>query len=224
MKENYTHIGIILDRSGSMNRVADDTIGGFNDFLKSQKEVDGEATFSLTLFDDQIDKVYDFEDLKKVKPLDNKTYTTRGMTSLFDAIGVTVSDIGTKLNSLEEDDRPSKVIITIMTDGFENSSKEYTQKSIKNIIERQRNEYSWEFVFLGANQDAFLTSEGLGINKGSSMSYAASDVGTRYAFASISEAYTVSRGCPSAQTTFSEKHYEDQDKELVKAGQQTNNK
>jgi uncharacterized protein YegL len=163
MKENLTEIVAILDRSGSMEELTGDTIGGYNSFIKGQKEVPGEAFLTTVLFDDQYELLHDRVDIKKVKNLTKKQYWARGTTALLDALGKTINDIGLKLYNTPEHERPSKVIFFIITDGLENASHEFTDDKIKQMVELQRNTYSWEFIFLGANMDAFSVATSMGI-------------------------------------------------------------
>ena len=164
MKENLTEIVFILDRSGSMSSLTTDTIGGFNSFIDTQKQEDGEAILTTILFDDQYEILHNGVDIKTVKPLTSKEYSARGMTALLDAIGKTINTVGERLNKTNEDDKPSKVIFVITTDGQENSSKEFTQSKVKEMIEHQTNNYSWQFMFLGANIDAVSTAQSFGIS------------------------------------------------------------
>jgi hypothetical protein len=187
MKQNYTDINIVLDRSGSMESVKDDTIGGFNAFLNSQKAVSGEATITLVQFDNEYQTVYRAISLERAQPLDNTTFVPRGSTALLDAIGRTVVETGRRLADLSEDSRPDKVIFVILTDGFENASREYDNHRINDMIQNQRDNYKWEFVFLGANQDAIATAGNMGIQAANAMTYAANSVGTALAFEAVAD-------------------------------------
>ena len=177
MKDNLTEIVFILDRSGSMQDLVKDTIGGFNSFIEKQQKESGEAILTTVLFDDQYELLHDRINLKDVKKLTDKEYYTRGTTALLDAIGKTINSIGSKLNNTEEKDRPSKVIFVITTDGMENSSKEFKKDKIKEMVELQTNKYNWQFLFLGANIDAVSVGNSYGINMTSN--YTASAVGTK---------------------------------------------
>jgi uncharacterized protein YegL len=164
MNENLTEIAAILDRSGSMESLTNDTIGGFNNFLKEQQEISGEAVLTTVLFNDKYKLLHDRVDIKKVKPMTNKEYVASGNTALLDAMGKTITDIGVKLHNTPENERPSRVIIFVITDGEENSSTKYTNDKIKQMVELQKNTYSWEFIFLGANVDAFAVAASIGIS------------------------------------------------------------
>lgn len=185
MKQNLTDISVVLDRSGSMESVRTDTIGGFNAFLKTQKEAPGEATLTLAQFDDQYEIVHNGKNIQDVPNLTAETFVPRGMTALLDAIGRTVNATGARLSALTEDQRPGKVIFVILTDGQENKSSEFTKEKINEMIKHQKEAYQWDFVFLGANQDAIHAGTSLGINAGNAMTYAANVKGTEAAFASL---------------------------------------
>lgn len=164
MKSDYTHIAVILDRSGSMASLIDDIIGGFNKFLEEQKKLPGQATLTLVQFDDQYDVLADFVDIQKVPPLSRDVYCERGWTALLDAVGVTITKVGEKIAAMPEDQRPSKVLISIYTDGQENKSKEYKLEQIRQMVKLQRETYSWEFTFTGVGIDAFAEAASLGID------------------------------------------------------------
>lgn len=158
MKQNYAHLAVILDRSGSMAPLISDVIGGFNTFLKEQKALPGEATLTLVQFDDVYEVLHYFVDIQKVPDLTPEVCYARNMTALLDAIGVTITTVGRKIAALPEDQRPSKVLVSIYTDGAENHSKEYTLARIKEMIKTQRETYSWEFTFTGVGPDSFAES------------------------------------------------------------------
>jgi uncharacterized protein YegL len=163
MKSNLTEIICVVDKSGSMSPRTADVIGGFNQFLEDQKKVAGEALITLTLFDTSYTVVHNGKALGTVPPLNNNTYIAGGMTALLDAIGKTIDEVGARLHKTPESDRPEKVIFLIITDGEENSSKEYRLEQIKEKIKIQQESFKWAFVYLGANQDAFLGATTLNI-------------------------------------------------------------
>lgn len=193
MKPGLSHIVVALDKSGSMQEVRDDAIGGFNRFLEDQQKEPGQATITLVLFDHLYHCVLDFVDLKQAEPLNATTYAPNGNTALLDAIGRTIDDVGKKLAALPEDDRPEKVVFAILTDGMENSSSDYTRDRVKKMIQHQTEAYKWEFIYLAANVDAFATGAGMGINPRSTRSFASNPQGTRGAFDQISQVVSVSR-------------------------------
>jgi uncharacterized protein YegL len=150
MNSDLTEIAFVLDRSGSMETMRAEAIGGFNHFLSEQKKEPGQVRFTLVLFDHLFEVPIDHKPLESVPPLNEETYFPRGSTALLDAMGRTIDTIGQRLANTPEDQRPSKVIIACMTDGFENASKHYSNEKVAAMIEHQRTTYSWEFVFLGA--------------------------------------------------------------------------
>jgi len=194
MKENLTSINVIIDESGSMFNLSQDTIGSFNTFLEEQKAVDGEALFTLCTFSNSHRLVHDCANLKDVQPLDSTTYRPSGGTALLDALGTTVINVGNKLADMKEEDRPSKVIFLVITDGQENSSREFKREQIKEMVERQQKTYSWDFVFIGANVDAFSEGTSMGFSAGNSLSYSADSMGTASLYGAVSKNMSVMRG------------------------------
>jgi hypothetical protein len=193
-KPNSTAIVLIVDESGSMSNVTTDTIGGIKTFLDDQKAVPGEATISLVKFNHEPTYLWDFINLQTAPEFTNKEYRPNGNTALLDAIGITIETLGKRLADMSEDERPSSVVVAILTDGEENSSVRFrnAQDTIKSMIKHQTDVYSWKFLFLGANQDAFLSASTLGIDASSTMNFASTSIGTRAAYASVSR--TVRRG------------------------------
>lgn len=187
MKENFTAIAAVLDRSGSMRSIVSETIAGFNTFVERQKEADGDAILTLAIFDDNYELIHDAIPLNDVPELTSATYFARGWTALMDAVGRTINVMGARLSAMPEDERPSKVLVLIMTDGAENYSKEFDSDKIKEMISHQREVYSWEFVFIGANQDAILAGASLGVAAAQSYGYTASAVGTRRLFDNVTK-------------------------------------
>ena len=201
-RENFTSINVIIDASGSMSHLSHDTIGNFNTFLKEQKEFPGEAAFTLCTFNTDYRLAHDFVKIAGVPNLDAKTYDPQGGTALLDAMGTTIDSIGKKLAALPEEERPSKVIFLIITDGHENSSRRYTAAQIKTMVEHQKDTYSWEFVFMGANIDAIATGTNLGISMQNTMNYAATSAGTGALYKSISANTSAYRGSNSSRADF----------------------
>lgn len=193
MKKDFTEIVAILDRSGSMSQLSEDTIGGFNSFIEQQKEVKGECSVSLILFDDKYDQVYSDLDIKEVPVLTDKEYFARGMTALLDAVGKTINSVGDRLRKTPEDLRPEQVIFIITTDGAENQSTEFRGEQIKEMIKEQTDKYGWEFMFLGANIDAFGVGNSLGMKMNMSAQYDASSVGTQALYSSLSRGISMKR-------------------------------
>lgn len=153
-----TEIVFILDRSGSMNSIKNDAIGGFNAFLEEQQKAEGEANLTLVLFDTIADTVVNSKDIREVEPLSSKTYKPSGGTALLDAIGQSIEMITNK------EETPEQVIFAILTDGEENSSREFSRKEIFRLISTLRKFSSFEFLFLGANQDAIGEATSIGIS------------------------------------------------------------
>lgn len=187
MNQNLTEIIFVLDRSGSMNHLASDTIGGFNTFIDTQKQAEGEAKLTTVLFDDKYEILHNGIDLKTVYPLTSKEYYARGMTALFDAVGKTINEVGARLANMPEEDRPGKVIFAITTDGHENASREFSRTQIKEMVTRQTDTYNWQFVFLGANIDAATEAENIGISSAFAATYSASAVGTISVYETLSK-------------------------------------
>lgn len=171
MKENLVELVFILDKSGSMSGLEKDTIGGFNSLIEKQKLESGEAIVSLVLFDSKINIVNDRVNLKEVKPLTDKEYTPSGCTALLDAVGMSINRIRNVQANLKEEDRPSRTLFVITTDGYENSSREYTYSVIKKLIDLVKEKEKFEFLFLGANIDSAEEAEKLGIDKDYSVNY-----------------------------------------------------
>lgn len=187
MRKNHSEIVLVLDRSGSMENIATDTIGGYNTFLKKQQEAPGTATFTLYQFDDRFETAVDAKDIQSVPMLNKDTFVPRGATALLDAIGRAIMLTGRRLENTPEDARAEKVVIVILTDGLENASRESTKEKVFEMIEHQRSKYSWEFVFLGANQDAIATAAGIGIAGANTITYMANSIGTRGVFNSTAD-------------------------------------
>lgn len=201
MKKETTLIAVVLDCSGSMEPIKADTIGGFNSFLAEQQKQPGEAFITLTQFDDRYDIVYSNQAIKSAPKLTDANYVPRANTALFDAIGRTINDVGSQLRALPEADRPGKVIFVIITDGEENASREYKRDKVFEMITHQRDKYNWEFVYLGANQDAIATATQLGVQASNAAGYTGSGKGTRSAFKAMSTGLTSYRSTVGAQKT-----------------------
>jgi uncharacterized protein YegL len=177
MRDDLTEIVAILDRSGSMDHLTKDTIGGYNNFIADQKKARGEAVLTTVLFDDCYALLHNGANIQDVRPITDKEYFARGRTALLDAIGKTVNTIGEKLNRMNEADRPSKVIVLIITDGEENASREFSQQQIREMVGRQRDVYKWEFLFFGANIDSFAAAGAIGIPHTRTVNYSANSQG-----------------------------------------------
>ncbi|MBQ8971567.1 MAG: VWA domain-containing protein [Clostridia bacterium] len=187
MKKNLTELVIILDRSGSMGGLESDTIGGYNSMLKKQRETEGEVLVSTMLFDDRSEVLYDRVPIEKLPQMTDKEYYVRGCTALLDAVGGAIHHIGNVHKYIREEDRPEKTIFVITTDGLENASREYTYERVKRMVERQKEQYGWEFLFLGANIDAIETAGRFGIAADRAANYNSDRVGTALNYEVLAE-------------------------------------
>ncbi|WP_340536811.1 vWA domain-containing protein [Nocardioides sp. GXZ039] len=166
--QTLTHVYFLLDRSGSMQSIKTDTEGGFAAFLDEQRAAPGSCRVTLAQFDNVYEEVYRDLDVADVPPL---ALVPRGSTALLDAIGRLVTDAGARLAALPEDQRPGTVIVAIMTDGLENASQEWTHPAIKALVEQQSNDYAWQFMYMGADQDAVEVGTSLGVSADHSLTY-----------------------------------------------------
>ena len=199
MKKNLTELVFILDRSGSMAGLEADTIGGFNAMIEKQRGEPGEAVISTVLFDNETEVIHDRIHLDRVPRLTEKEYYVRGCTALLDAVGGAIHHIGNVHKYAREEDRPEKTLFVITTDGMENASRRYTYDKVKAMIERQREKYSWEFLFLGANIDAAREAARFGIRADCAADYHADSMGTEAVYESVCEAVCqVRRSAPLA--------------------------
>lgn len=203
----HTDITFILDRSGSMASIKGDVIGGFSEFLREQKEVEGRATFTLILFDGKENDDWYIShcnamDIQVVEPLDDRTFVPRGWTPLLDAVSKAVRETEERLNKISEDNKPHKVIFVILTDGEENNSSETTKEQLFEQITGKRGQ-GWEFVFLGANQDAFAEAGSMGIGMGQTLVYAAQEHFTSSAIKGLSNSMSSFRSDSSRGATYS---------------------
>lgn len=184
---NATHISILLDRSGSMGSIVNDVIGGYNNFLSEQKAVKGDCTLTLVQFDSEgIDTLYEYAPIADVPELTTKTYQPRGATPLLDALGKSIESTGRALENISEADRPDKIIFVVITDGEENASNKFTKARIKEMIEQQEKQYAWNFIFLGANQDAFAEAGAIGVQAAAAANFAGTGSSMRAGFAAMS--------------------------------------
>lgn len=195
MKKNLTELVMILDRSGSMSGLESDTIGGYNGMLKKQRETEGEVLVSTVLFDDKIEVLHDRVPLDKVKDMTEKDYYVRGCTALLDAVGGAIHHIGNIHKYAREEDRPEKTIFVITTDGMENASHQYSYERVKQMVERQKEKYGWEFLFLGANIDAIATAGRFGISADRAANYNSDHEGTALNYEVLGDAVMSMRCC-----------------------------
>ena len=198
-KNNVTELVFILDRSGSMGGLESDTIGGFNSMISKQQKEDGEAVVSTVLFDDKCEVIHDRVKIADVKRMTEDDYYVRGCTALLDAVGGAIHHIGNVHKYAREEDRPAKTLFIITTDGLENASKQYSFKDVKKMIERQKEKYHWEFIFLGANIDAIEVAGNMGISRDRAANYNCDSEGTALNFECLEAAVTRVRKCKSSE-------------------------
>lgn len=188
IKNNITELVFILDRSGSMTGLESDTIGGFNSLIKKQKKQDGECYVSTVLFDNVSEVLYDRLKLSEIPEMTENDYYTRGSTALIDAIGGAIHHIGNVHKYARPEDVPEHTMFVIITDGCENASRVYDSDSVKKMIERQKEKYGWEFLFIGANIDAVETAQHFGIGADRAVSFMSDHIGTALNYDVVCEA------------------------------------
>ena len=188
MKKGFTELVFILDRSGSMAGLEEDTIGGYNSMLKKQKAMEGDVAVTTVLFDNNYQMLHDRINIKGVRPITEREYYVGGSTALMDAIGITINKLINVQKNTSPDEKAEKVIFVITTDGMENASREYNRAMVKKLIERQEKEYGWEFIFLGANIDAVEFAENIGIRADRAANYHADSKGIKANYEAINEA------------------------------------
>ena len=214
MKIGLTEIIFIVDRSGSMESIRKDMIGGFNTFLKEQKKVPTECKVSFFQFDAQhgdiLEKIYEKKDLKDAPELTMETFVPRGGTPLLDAVASVIRLTGERFKNTPEDERPEKVLVVVITDGEENSSHEWNGQQVKQMIEHQEEKYKWEFVYLGANQNAWAVGGNLGFKASSTLAYVATKGGTDSMWKSLSAKTMMYRSSDKSAGTSID--FDDQDK------------
>lgn len=195
MRNGLTEIVFILDRSGSMGGLEADTIGGYNSLIERQKKEEGEVYVSTVLFDDACEVLHDRVPLENIKTMTDREYYVRGCTALLDAIGGAIHHIGNVHKYAREEDRPEKTLFIITTDGQENSSKRYSYDKVKHMVERQKEKFGWEFLFLGANIDAVAEAGRFGIQSDRAVNYHCDSEGTAVNYKALSKAVSKVRHC-----------------------------
>lgn len=188
MKKDLTELVFILDRSGSMGGLEADTIGGFNGMIQRQRQQKGRALVSTVLFDHESQVIHDRVDLARVEPLTRAQYFVRGNTALLDALGDAISHMGRVHKYARPADRPDHTVFVITTDGMENASRRYSAGQVRSLVQRQKEKYGWEFLFLGANIDAIQTAERYGIAPDRAANYRNDAEGVRLNYAVVGEA------------------------------------
>ena len=202
-KNNITELVFILDRSGSMAGLEADTIGGFNAMLEKQRREEGECYVSTVLFDNFSEVLHDRVRLSDIKPMTDREYTVRGGTALIDALGGAIHHIGNVHKYARREDVPAHTMFIITTDGMENASHKYSSECVKSMIQRQKEKYGWEFLFIGANIDAVETAARYGIERDRAVNYNADKEGTRVVYESVSNAVCKLRSCEPVSADWS---------------------
>ncbi|MDD6024492.1 MAG: hypothetical protein PUC06_09700 [Oscillospiraceae bacterium] len=209
MKKNFTEIVFILDRSGSMAGLEQDTIGGFNAMIEKQKKAPGEAVVSTVLFDNRSQVIHDRVPIQDVRPMTEDDYFVRGCTALLDAIGGAIHHVGNVHKYAREEDRPEHTLFVITTDGMENASRRYDSRRVKQMIQHEKEKYGWEFLFLGANIDAVETARNFGISEDRAVNYHSDREGTALNYEVLSEAVCAVRASVPLDGTWKQRIDED---------------
>ena len=202
-KNNLTELVFILDRSGSMAGLESDTVGGFNAMIQKQKKEEGECYVSTVLFDNESQVLHDRIPLEKVPPMTEEDYSVRGCTALLDAVGNAIRHVGNIHKYARSEDVPSHTVFVITTDGMENASRIYDAAKVKRMIEKQKKEYGWEFLFIGANIDAVETASRYGIASDRAVNYNADEKGTRILYEAVSDAVCGARSARGIDSSWS---------------------
>ena len=182
MRKGLTELVFVLDRSGSMEGLESDVIGGYNSFLNNQRKVDGQVYVSTVLFDDEITVLHNRKDIRDVKTLTEKDYYVGGCTALLDAVGDAIKHIGKVHKHTREEDKPEHVIFFINTDGYENASRKYNYEDIKSMIDFEKEKYNWEFIFMGANIGSENVASQLGINENRAVDWFCDEDGIEHSY------------------------------------------
>jgi Mg-chelatase subunit ChlD len=206
MKNHYSEIAFVLDRSGSMEGCREAAIEGFNAFLHEQQQTEGPAKLTLILFNDEYLVPIDALPVAEILPLNDDSYVPRGSTALLDAIGRTIDELGARLAALPEQDRPGQVIVAILTDGLENSSQNCTWQEIARVIKQQTEQYRWTFLFLGANQDAIATAAQINIAAANAGTYVADAAGQHASASSLTRKVRAMRRASMGRASVEECH------------------
>ena len=187
--KDLVEIVAIVDRSESMRKMRDEAISGFNSFLEDQKNADGKANMTLALFNHNYQLVHAGVSIESVRPFDRSTYVPEGTTALLDAVGRTIDDVGNRLANTPEENRPWRVIFCVLTDGEENSSKDYTKDRVKEMVNHQEEKYGWKFIYIAQGLDAWLGASSIGLQHAAHQ-FDATRVGTQRAYAATSDLMT----------------------------------
>ncbi len=209
MNKDLTEIVFILDRSGSMAGLEDDTVGGFNAMVEKQKKEPGTALLSAVLFSDRSEVLYDRTDIRKIEPMTDRQYRVGGCTALLDAIGGAVHHIANVHRYAREEDRPARTIFVITTDGMENASRRYSARDVREMVQHEQEKHGWEFLFLGANMDAVTEARGMGIRADRAVRYNCDAEGTELNFSAVSKAISRARSGACIEADWSAEIAED---------------
>jgi hypothetical protein len=209
MKSGLTYIIFVIDRSGSMQSICSDMIGGFNTFIKSQQDAKlGQCRVFAYKFDTQYETMFEDVDLYQVPLLDKNNYIPRGGTALYDSLGKTINDMGARLSAMPEEERPEKVLVVTITDGEDNDhlhnrdAVRMDSIMVKGMVEHQTKVYSWDFAYIGANQDSWAVGSSMGYQAGTTLDYVADSAGTALAFDTLSRSATAYRSLKGASFKF----------------------
>ncbi|MBQ3431477.1 MAG: VWA domain-containing protein [Clostridia bacterium] len=206
---NITELVFILDRSGSMGGLESDTIGGFNALIEKQKKQEGECYVSTVLFDNESEVIHDRVKLEDISPMTEKEYYVRGCTALIDAIGGAIHHIAGIHKYARPEDVPAHTMFVITTDGMENASHKYTSNQVKQMVERQKEAYGWEFLFIGANIDSVETAGHFGIGADRAVNYHADKAGTKVLYETVADTVCCMRACAPIDASWSDKIHKD---------------
>ena len=209
MKKNLTELVFILDRSGSMAGLEDDTVGGFNSMVEKQRKLEGDALISTVLFDGVSEVIHDRVAISEIKPLTREEYYVRGCTALLDAIGGAIHHVMNIHKYARDEDVPEHTVFVITTDGMENASREYSAERVKKMIEQQKEKAGWEFLFLGANIDAVGTAASFGIGADRAVDYRSDSTGTQLNFSVLSDAISSVRSSAPLKSDWKKRIEED---------------
>ena len=179
-EKSYVHVALVLDASGSMASIRNTTVETLKKFFADFASSEDKTILDVWQFDDQVQHIVDGADLAQGAPVALESYTTDGCTALYDAVCKGIDELGQKFAAMPEEERPDGVSFAILTDGFENASRDFTAQDVKTRIEHQSSKYSWRFQFLAANQDAITAGTGLGIDAGSCAQFQSSHAGMRH--------------------------------------------
>ena len=181
-KPERIELVLVLDKSGSMQGLESDTIGGFNSMIKKQKALDVPVRVTAVLFNDKTDMLYESRSIHSVHALSEKEYEVGGTTALLDAVGSTILNVDQKGNVK----KGTKVIFVIITDGMENASREFTKTKVKQMISDKQEKYGWDFIYLGANIDAAEEAGAIGVKKANAVTYRNTESGVRANYDAVS--------------------------------------